>query len=309
MKRQRPISLVVHGGAWNIPDDEAEAHREGVLAALKAGWDILQGGATAVEAVEKAIVTLENDPTFNAGRGAALNNAGEIELDASIMEGESLRAGAVAAVQNIRNPISVARAIMEEGESVLLVGMGATRFAKEHGLPTCGQDALITPRAMARWRESQSSPPRTPVRRKGSARRPSPADTVGAVALDGEGRIASGSSTGGTPGKLSGRVGDSPLIGCGTYADNALGGASSTGWGEGIIRVVLAKSVLDIMHANGGDPESAAKDAVALLKKRTGGHGGVIVLNAAGNVGIGFNTPRMCRAFITSTARGPIAAV
>ncbi|HTY60376.1 MAG TPA: isoaspartyl peptidase/L-asparaginase [Bacteroidota bacterium] len=309
MKRQRPLSLVVHGGAWNIPDDEVDAHRAGALAAVRAGWDLLKEGGSAVEAVERAIAVMENDETFNAGRGASLNGAGEIELDASIMEGGNLRAGAVAAVQNIANPISLARAIMEKSESVLLVGMGATRFAKEHGVKTCGQDALITPRQIGRWRESQAAPERTPVRRKGSPRRAVPGDTVGAVALDFEGTIASGSSTGGTPGKLPGRVGDAPLVGCGTYADNGIGGASATGWGEGIIRIVMAKSVLEIMHANGNDPEAAAKEAVALLKKRTGGHGGIIVVNSAGAVGIGFNTPRMCRAYMTSSTRAPIAAV
>jgi beta-aspartyl-peptidase (threonine type) len=310
MKRQRPVSLVVHGGAWNIPDDEADAHRTGVLNALKAGWELLKDGGTAVEAVERSIIVMENDDAFNAGRGSSLNAAGEIELDASIMEGGTLRAGAVAAVQNIANPISVARALMEKGDTVLLVGLGATRFAKEHGIPTCGQDALITGRAIARWRESQASGGRAPIRRrKGAAARSSPGDTVGAVALDAGGKIASGTSTGGTPNKQQGRVGDASLIGCGAYADDEIGGVSSTGWGEGIIRVVMAKSVIEMMRSNGDDPEQAAKDAIALLKKRTGGHGGVIVLNSAGRVGFAFNTPRMARAFITSSSKGPIAAV
>ena len=157
MKRQRPVSLVVHGGAWNIPGDQAEAHRKGVLNALKAGWEILKDGGTAVDAVERSIIVMENDETFNAGRGSALDAAGEIGLDASMMEGGTLRAGAVAAVQNIANPISVARAILEKSDAVLLVGLGAMRFAKERGIPTCGQDALITMREIARWRTSQAS--------------------------------------------------------------------------------------------------------------------------------------------------------
>jgi beta-aspartyl-peptidase (threonine type) len=309
MKRQRPVSLVVHGGAWNIPGDQAEAHRKGVLNALKAGWEILKDGGTAVDAVERSIIVMENDETFNAGRGSALDAAGEIGLDASMMEGGTLRAGAVAAVQNIANPISVARAIMEKSDTVLLVGLGATRFAKEHGIATCGQDALITGREIARWREAQASGKGTPVRRKGAPRSPSPGDTVGAVALDAKGTIASGTSTGGTPNRPQGRVGDSALIGCGTYADNSLGGVSSTGWGEAIIRVVMAKSVIEMMQSNGDDPERAAKDAIAVLKKRTGGEGGVIVLSASGGVGIAFNAPRMARAFITSSSKGPIAAV
>ncbi len=309
MKRQRPVSLVVHGGAWNIPDDEADAHRRGVLNALKAGWDLLRDGGTAVEAVERSINVMENDETFNAGRGSVLNAAGEIELDASIMEGKGLRAGGVAAVQNIANPISVARVIMEKSDIVLLVGLGATRFAKEHGIATCGQDALITGREISRWREAQASGTATPVSRKKAPGRSAPGGTVGAVALDADGTIASGTSTGGTPNKHQGRVGDSSLIGCGTYADNEIGGVSSTGGGEAIIRVVMAKSVIDMMRSNGDDPEQAAKDAIALLKKRTGGEGGVIVLNASGGVGTAFNTPRMARAFITSSIKGPIAAV
>jgi hypothetical protein len=190
-------------------------------------------------------------------------------------KGATLRAGAVAAVQNVANPISVARAIMEKSDTVLLVGLGATRFAKEHGIATCGQDALITGREIARWREAQASGTGTPARRKGAPGRSSPGDTVGAVALDAKGTIASGTSTGGTPNKHQGRVGDSALIGCGTYADNAVGGVSSTGWGEALIRVVMAKSVIDMMQSNGDDPERAAKDAIAALKKRTGGQGGV----------------------------------
>jgi beta-aspartyl-peptidase (threonine type) len=309
MKRQNPVSLVVHGGAWNIPDDQADAHRTGVLSALKAGWEILQDGGTAVDAVERSIVVMENDDTFNAGHGSVLDAAGEIELDASIMEGGTLRAGAVAALQNVANPISAARAIMEESDSVLLVGLGAMRFAKEHGIATCGQDALITGREIARWREAQASGTGTAARRKGAPGRSSPGDSVGAVALDAKGTIASGTSTGGTPNKHQGRVGDSALIGCGTYADNAVGGVSSTGWGEALIRVVMAKSVIDMMQSNGDDPERAAKDAIAALKKRTGGHGGVVVLGASGGVGIAFNTPRMARAYITSSIKGPIAAV
>jgi beta-aspartyl-peptidase (threonine type) len=306
MKKKPLVSLAVHGGAWNIPGDESEAHRSGVLKALKAGWEVLLDGGPAVEAVERSVAVMENDETFNAGRGSALNSAGEIELDASIMEGGSLRAGAVAAVQNIANPISLARAIMEKSDAVLLVGLGATRFAKEHRIRTCGQDDLITGREIARWRASQASPGGSPARRKGGTL---PGDTVGAVALDARGRIASGASTGGTPNKLPGRVGDCSMIGCGAYADDVVGGVSTTGWGEGIIRVVMAKSVIDMMRSNGEDPEKAAKDALALLKKRTGGHGGIIAMNAAGAVGIAFNTPKMSRAYITSTMKGPIAAV
>jgi len=309
MKRQAPIALVVHGGAWDIPDDEVAAHRAGVTAALRAGWDVLKQGGAATEAVERAVVAMENDPVFNAGRGAALNSAGEIELDAAIMEGETLQAGAVAALRNVANPITVARAIMEKGEAVMLVGLGATLFAKEQGIPTCGPDALITVEAVARWRAAVARAGESGDGRKRKGRRASPGDTVGAVALDAGGRLASGSSTGGTPNKRQGRVGDSPLIGCGVYADGAAGGCSATGWGEGIIRVVLAKSVVDFMRVHGPDAAAAAKEGVALLKKRTGGEGGVIVLNTAGEAGIAYSTKRMPRAYINASLKSPVVAV
>jgi len=309
MKRHAPVSLVVHGGAWDIPDDELDAHRAGVLAAVKEGWEVLREGGTATGAVERAVSAMENNPVFNAGRGAALNNAGEIELDAAIMEGETLQAGAVAALRNIANPITVARAIMDRGDEVLLVGLGATLFAKEQGIPTCGPDALITVEAVARWREALAHAGEAGGGGKRKARRASPGDTVGAVALDSGGRIASGSSTGGTPNKRPGRVGDSSLIGCGVYADSALGGCSATGWGEGIIRVVLAKSVVDFMRSHGPNAEAAAKDAIALLKKRTGGEGGVIVLNSSGEAGMAFSTKRMPRAYMNASLKTPAVAV
>ena len=309
MKRHAPVALVVHGGAWNIPDDEIAVHRAGVTGALKAGWEVLRDGGPATEAVERAVVTMENDPVFNAGRGAALNSAGEIELDAAIMEGQTLQAGAVAALRNVANPITVARAIMEKGDTVMLVGLGATLFAKEQGIPTCGPDALITLEAVARWREALAHAAESGRTGKRKGRRVIPGDTVGAVALDAGGRIAAGSSTGGTPNKRQGRVGDSPLIGCGVYADSAIGGCSATGWGEGIIRVVLAKNVVDFMRAGGPDAEAAAKDGIALLKKRTGGEGGVIVLNPMGEAGIAYSTRRMPRAYINASLKSPVVAV
>jgi beta-aspartyl-peptidase (threonine type) len=305
MKRSRATSLIVHGGAWNIPDDLTDAHRKGVLKALVLGWDVLQGRGSAVEAVEVAISAMEDDETFDAGRGSFLNEAGEVELDASIMNGKTFRAGAVAAVQNIAHPISLARAIMEKSGNVLLVGMGAVRFAKDHRIPTCGQDDLIIEREIRRWRESHAGEGKNPSRRGNWTR----GDTVGAVALDAAGNIAAGTSTGGTPNKHPGRVGDSALIGCGTYADNALGGASATGWGEAIIPVVLAKSVVDGLVDDGRHPDNAAAQGITLLKRKTSGYGGVIVLNRNGEVGVAFNTPRMARAYMTSGMKSPVAAV
>ena len=300
------ISIVVHGGAWDIPNEIVEDHKKGVLKALKAGWATLNAGGSAVEAVERAIMMMEYDETFDAGRGSFINLAGEVELDASIMDGKAFRAGAVAAVQNIRNPICLARKIMEESEHILLVGMGATRFAIEHGVKTCGKDDLITTRELERWRKAQAG---KKALTKEAFRKKVQSDTVGAVALDEFGNIASGTSTGGTPNKYPGRVGDSPLIGCGTYADNASGGVSTSGWGESMIKVVMAKTVVDLMDRNGDNPEKAVEDGIKILERKAEGYGGIIALNNAGRIGMTFNTPRMARACINSEMRSPFAAV
>jgi len=301
------ISLVIHGGAWDIPDGLVEAHREGVHRALKAGWSILHKGGTAVDAVESAIMMMEDDDTFDAGRGSFINAAGEIELDASIMNGKTFQAGAVAAVQNVKNPIRLARKIMEESEHILLVGMGATRFAREHGVRTCGQDDLITNRELERWREAQGRKHHST--KEAFRRKKVPVDTVGAVALDHHGNLSSGTSTGGTPNKYPGRVGDSPLIGCGTYADNAVGGVSTTGWGEAMIKVVMAKTVIDLMDRNGGDPDKAVRDGLKILERKADGYGGLIAINNEGQIGISYNTPRMARGIMTSELKAPLIAI
>ncbi|MGA7160151.1 MAG: isoaspartyl peptidase/L-asparaginase [Bacteroidota bacterium] len=301
------ISFIVHGGAWDIPDDLVEAHRGGVRKALAVGWNILSKGGDAVEAVEKAINLMEDDPTFDAGRGSFVNSIGEIELDASIMDGTTFRAGAVAAVQNIRNPISLARIIMDKSEHILLAGSGAVRFAKEHGIAQCAKDDLLVGRELERWKEVQSG--KKNISTKDAFRKKTPHDTVGAVAVDRNGVIASGTSTGGTPNKYPGRVGDSPLIGCGTYADSSVGGASCTGWGEAIIKVVLAKTLVDLMEYNGGDPAAAAKQSIQQLEKKADGFGGVIVLNKNGVPAVAFNTPRMARAYRTSEMNSDVVEV
>jgi beta-aspartyl-peptidase (threonine type) len=300
------IALIVHGGAWDIPDDIVEPHRKGCLQALNAGWETLRSGGSSVDAVERTIRVLEDDPVFDAGRGSHLNALGEIELDASIMNGTTFRCGAVAAVQNIRNPITLARKVMEESEHILLVGKGAVRFARENGIPQCSQSDLLVGRELERWRELQR-------RKKYSTKEPFQkkfaSDTVGAVALDRHGVICAGTSTGGTPNKYPGRVGDSPLIGCGTYADSSIGGVSTTGWGEAMIKVVLAKTVIDYMQLNGGNPQTAAERGIETLKRKADGDGGVIVLTPRGDFGIAFNTPRMARAYINETMDSPVVAV
>ena len=300
-------SLVIHGGAWDIPDALVAEHRKGLRAALKAGWQVLLQGGSAMNAVEKAIVVMEDDEAFDAGRGSFINAAGDVELDASIMDGRTFRAGAVAAVQSLRNPITLARTVREKSEHVLLVGMGAQRFAREQGMKLCGQDDLITPRELERWRSLQRAP--LSSTRDAFRKKHKPGGTVGAVAIDRDGDIAAGTSTGGTPNKYPGRIGDTPLIGCGTYADNLVGGVSTSGWGEAMIKVVMAKTVIDLMDRNGSDPVKAVQDGLSILVRKTDGFGGIIALNNAGDIGIAYNTPRMARAYMSSDLDAPVVKV
>jgi len=294
-----PIALAVHGGAWNIPDDEVEAHRTGVAAAILQGWERLRAGGSALDVVEWVVRALEADPTFNAGRGSHLNAEGRLEMDASIMEGGQLRAGAVAAITGVRHPVSVARRVLEDGRHVLLVGAGARRFARAVGAELCRPTALLVGRELARWKEIRRGR-RTLVEYEFRAM-----DTVGAVALDRRGRTAAATSSGGTQDKAPGRVGDSPIPGAGSYADDRKGAASCTGWGEGILRVVLAKTAVDSLA---GEPApSAARKAITALR-RVDGQGGVIIVDRAGRVGASFNTPRMARGLATE-ADGPAVGV
>lgn len=288
------MSLIVHGGAWAIPDDEVAEHRDGCAAGLEAGWAVLRAGGTALDAVEAAVRVLEDTPIFDAGTGSVLNRDGVVEMDAAVMDGQTLRSGAIAAVQRIKNPISLARRVLES-DVVLLVGTGAERFAESVGVPFYDPALLVVARERARWQQLQQRAARTQ-----DAFMHHPQDTVGAVALDAHGNIAAATSTGGTANKLPGRVGDSPLIGAGLYADNTTGGCSSTGWGESIIKVLLAKTATDaIAHS---EPMVAARHAINLLHTRVGGYGGVILLDGQGRPGVAFNTPRMAYAYRTEHA-------
>ena len=299
-------AILVHGGAWATPDGQVESHRQGVERAARVGFDVLRGGGSAVDAVVEAIRVMEADPAFNAGRGAVLNEAGEVELDAAIMEGAELAAGAVAAVQGIEHPVDLARRVMERSPHVLLVGAGAVAFARAQGIATCPPKSLIVERERERW-----------VKAKRSEKDPTlgkfpvaldPADTVGAVARDESGHLAAATSTGGTLLKLPGRVGDSPLVGCGLYADDRLGAAASTGWGEGIIRVVMARSALEFL-GSGSPVAQAARRAVDLLESRTGGRGGIILMAPDGNLGFAFSTPHMAHAYHTDGMSDPVVGL
>jgi L-asparaginase / beta-aspartyl-peptidase len=289
-----------------MPDDMVDAHIRGVSNALAAGWRVLERGGSALDAVEEAVVIMEDDETFDAGRGSFLNREGRVQLDALIMDGATLRAGGVGCVEHLRNPVRAARKILSESPHVYFVSEGAENFAAEHGIALCKNEDLIIPREVARLREYQAS---LAASRQDGNDLFAPSDdmtishdTVGAVALDRNGNIAAATSTGGTLNKAPGRLGDSSLIGCGCYADNESAAASTTGWGEPIMKLVLAKWTADRIAA-GNLPEWSAQEAVNYLKQRVNGHGGIIVLNREGHIGISHNTPRMAWAYTTVKKR------
>jgi beta-aspartyl-peptidase (threonine type) len=293
--RHPVTTLIVHGGAWNIPDDMVEDHLRGVRAAIAAGWSVLQRGGSALDAVEEAVVVMEEDEIFDAGVGSFLTSDGHVQLDALLMDGATLRTGGVGCVERIRNPIRAARKVLDDSPHVYLVAEGAERFAAAHGIPLCSNSDLVIERerqrlADAKTKKAAGIPDKTFA---GSSH-----DTVGAVAVDQHGNIAAATSTGGTLNKTPGRVGDSSLIGCGCYADNASAAVSCTGWGEPIMKLVLGKWACDRVAAQ-STPQQAAEAAMDLLLKRLDGHGGMIIVDAAGRFGVAHNTPRMAWAFKT----------
>ncbi len=334
-QRRAPV-LLVHGGAWAIPLAEQAAHAAGVRGALEAGWAVLKRGGAAVDAVEAAVTVMEDDVTFDAGRGSFLTADGRVQLDALLMDGGRMKAGGVACVERIRNPIHAARLVLEESAHVFFVGTGAEEFAARQGMELIDNRELVLERererlAVAKVREREglkdetfSGEPddkerATAAERQGTGNREQGTekqglgtrdegtkkfeshDTVGAVALDAGGDLAAGTSTGGTLNKTPGRVGDSSLIGCGCYADNLSAAVSLTGWGEPIMKLVLGKWATDRVAA-GAAPEMAARDAMSYLNNRLGGHGGIILLGPDGRFGVAHNTPAM--AWGMATERG-----
>ena len=282
----RVPALIVHGGAGADPQEGREELREGIRQAVQAGWDALEAGGSSLDAVEAAVRVLEDHPRFNAGRGSVLTSAGTVEMDASIMEGNELRNGAVGSVTAIRHPISLARRILESGRHSLFVGAGAVERARAFGIPPCDPAELMTERQMRRLRAVQ-------------------AGTVGAVAMDRRGVIAAATSTGGMAGKLPGRVGDSALIGCGTYAESNLGGVSCTGDGEAIIRVVLARRALETLKSV-DDPGQACRVAVDVLVEEGRGQGGLILVDWRGRTGWAHSTPLLPVGFMSPSHAAPI---
>jgi beta-aspartyl-peptidase (threonine type) len=297
------VAIVIHGGAGTITKEEMTPEREALYRsklkeALETGYRILAGGGSSVDAVEATIRVMENSPLFNAGRGAVFTNQGRNEMDASIMDGATLNAGAVASVTRIKNPISAARKVMTESRHVMLVGEGAVAFAREQGLELADSAYFWT---QQRWNQlekakaeeaSKSDAKQKPLRRSGSKY-----GTVGCVALDRDGNLAAGTSTGGLTNKRWGRVGDSPIIGAGTYADSRTCGVSGTGVGEYFMRGLIAYEVSAHMEYLGMNLNDAA---TAVLGKLTdmGGLGGFIALDKDGNVAMPFNTEGMYRAYM-----------
>lgn len=321
-------SLIVHGGAWDIADAEVDDHLRGVRAALDRGWTLLAAGAAAIDVVTETIAVMEDDPAFDAGLGSVLNRDGRISMDASIIEGEAMRAGCCIGVSEIKNPIRLARGILDDGRAVMLSGEGAHRFGREAGIETCRMEDLIVEREIRRKAfldELESYKTRQPF----DGTLPHPQGTVGAVCCDGDGRLAAATSTGGAPNTIAGRVGDCPILGAGAWAERGSGAASATGWGEAILRDLLAfRAVqeIDTVTIGGARPGPApieaspippqpitwgplprgvsrtpeawaARRAIQAFARRVNGVGGVILLGSDGNPGFAFNTPRMARGF------------
>lgn len=291
------VAIIVHGGAKTIPDDKTLANTEGCLAAVKAGWEILQQGGDAKDAVEAAIRVLESDATFNASVGATLDSEGKVYLDAGMMESKALRWGSLAAVHRVVHPISVARRILED-KSHFLVAEGAERFAKEHGCEMCDPESLISDEQQQVWEQEKMPEDRS--------------CTVGCVALDVHGNLVAGTSTGGLENQPPGRIGDTAVIGSGLYADSR-GACSTTGDGESVIPVVLAKTAVDLLSGDKAShdgivachPEEAAKQAIEVLKQRVPGEAGCILLDRDGRIGWAYNSQDMAVAYMSEELAEP----
>jgi beta-aspartyl-peptidase (threonine type) len=293
--------MVIHGGAGTIlkenMSEEKEAEiKQSMARALQKGYKVIKKGKSSEEAIIKAIMHLEDDPNFNAGHGAVLNEQGRVEMDASIMNGLDLKAGAIAGVQKIRNPILAAQAVKDKSKHVLLSGNGAEVFAEEQGLDFEDPEYFKTEKQTDKWKRAKSKSkssgyldPLAEMKKFG---------TVGAVALDKEGNISAGTSTGGMLMKKYGRIGDSPLIGSGTYADNSTCGVSCTGHGEYFIRYAVAYDLSALMKYKGVGIQEAADEIVQNKLKRAGGLGGLIVLDKDGNYALSFNNPGMYRGVV-----------
>jgi L-asparaginase / beta-aspartyl-peptidase len=280
-------AVLVHGGAGDVANERVARHVGGCRDAVALAVEILRAGGSALDAVERAIVMLEDDPSYNAGTGACLNAEGLIELDAAIMEGSRLRAGGVCALPPFAHPIRIARAVLEDGRHVLYAAGGAERFAVEHGFARTTSEALTTTAAREQWAASRAA-----ATDDDAEPAPGVGGTVGAVARDARGGLAAATSTGGRVNKRVGRVGDTSILGAGTYADDDAGACSATGHGEAALRLCLAKSAIDLLRAQ-THPEEAARAVIRMMGTRLGGTGGVILVDRFGRLGLARNTGTM----------------
>jgi beta-aspartyl-peptidase (threonine type) len=306
-KQESKLALAVHGGAGTISRalmsaEREAAYRDGLQRALLQGWRVLNGGGDALDAVEAAVCVLEDDPLFNAGRGSVFTHNEKHEMDAAIMSGMDLRAGAVAAVDGIKNPIKLARCVMEETEHVLMCGSGAEEFAREAGFefapPEYFFDEFRYEQLLQARRDDEVRLDHSPIKKIG---------TVGAVALDERGHLAAATSTGGMTNKRFGRVGDTAIIGAGTYADDKTCAISCTGHGEFFIRTVTAYDIACLIKYKGLTLNEACEQVVQVTLREMGGEGGLVAIDRQGNLSLPFNSEGMYRAWITSSHEAQVA--
>jgi beta-aspartyl-peptidase (threonine type) len=311
--------MVIHGGAGtilkaNMTPEREQAYKAGLEKALRSGYAILQSGGSSLDAVEAAVKVMEDSPLFNAGKGAVFTNEGKNELDAAIMNGKTLAAGSVAGITTVKNPITAARAVMERSQHVMLTGPGADKFAKEAGLEIVDPSYFYTEE---RWKGLQKvkamDAGKTQLDHDSAGHKTSALlgienndhkfGTVGAVALDKQGNLAAATSTGGMTNKKFGRIGDAPIIGAGTYANNATCAISCTGWGEFFIRLCVAKTVSDLMEYKGLSLQQATDELIMKKVPALGGDGGLIAIDKDGNIAMPFNTAGMYRGSITADGK------
>ncbi|WP_242927212.1 isoaspartyl peptidase/L-asparaginase family protein [Pontibacter vulgaris] len=293
----KKFAIAIHGGAESIKPSELdkekeEKYREGLTVALQAGYKVLEKGGTAIDAVEAAVMTMEENPVFNAGRGSSLTQRGEVEFDAAIMDGKTLRAGATGATRYVKHPISLAKVILQKCDHALLIGTGAEEFALRQKLELMDPEYFVTPEKDQAWRDKQQEGLKKKHEKMGSM-----ADTVGAVALDMDGNLAAATSTGGLTDKMKGRVGDSPIIGGGTYANNEVCAVSCTGEGEVIMRGVVAHEVYAMLKYAGESLQAAAEKALHLHDDLLQGDKGLIAMDTEGNAAFAYNTGFMKRGY------------
>ncbi len=307
-------AMIVHGGAWAIPDNIARESMEGCREAAIIGKELLDGGRSALDAVERSVREMERNPIFDAGRGSVLTMKGDIEMDALIMDGNGLRLGSVASVRSIMHPVSLARRVMEDTPHCLFVGEGADLLAERFGFEKLSHEELLSARQLAHWKDicrrddfdihqefrSPATERPSPLRNRGQLTEH--CDTVGACALDDAGNVAAAISTGGTSFKYPGRVGDSPLVGSGGYADNRYGAVTATGLGEYLMRFAISARVMFCLE-RGMTAEEAAGSAVREMESEICGLGGVIVMRRDGDMGMAYNTPRMAYAKVDTDGK------